>query len=97
VVCGGIEIHITDRENFESVKTALHVMKAFQAAIKDGSMRFSTSLDKMFGVQGFYINIQSRSVDEILQNCEQERSFYIELAKKAWLYDVKENAKIATE
>lgn len=59
-VCGGIEVHLIDRENFESVRTALHVMKAFKAAIKDGSMKFSTSLDKMFGVQGFYLNIQTK-------------------------------------
>jgi hypothetical protein len=66
-------VHLIDRENFESVKTALHVMKAFMLAIKDGSMKFATSLDKMFGVQGFYMNIQTKEVDAILQDCQQER------------------------
>jgi hypothetical protein len=46
------------------------MMKAFKNAIKDGSMKFSTALDKMFGVQGFYMNIQSKEVDAILQDCE---------------------------
>lgn len=70
-------MHIIDRDNFESVKVALHAMKAYQAAIKDGSMRFSASLDKMFGVTGFYVNIQTQSVDSILQDCSTDRSFYI--------------------
>jgi hypothetical protein len=46
-------------------------MKAFQGAIKDGSMKFASALDKMFGVQGFYLNIQTKSVEAILQDCEQ--------------------------
>lgn len=63
------------------------MIKAYQAAIKDGSMRFSTSLDKMFGVQGFFQNIQTKEVDSILQDCEAERSLYKQLSKKIWLYD----------
>ena len=47
------------------------MMKAYQSAIKDGSMKFSSALDKMFGVQGFYINIQSQSVDAILNDCSE--------------------------
>lgn len=89
-VCGGAEIHITDRNNFEAVKVALHMIKAYLSAIKDGSMKFSPSLDKMFGVQGFYQNIQTQGVDAILKDCEYERNFYIELSKKSWLYDVQE-------
>ena len=49
------------------------MIKAYQAAIKDGSMRFSTSLDKMFGVQGFFQNIQTKEVEGILQDCYAER------------------------
>lgn len=39
------------------------MMKAYQLAIKDGSMKFYTSLDKMFGVSGFFQKIQVREVD----------------------------------
>jgi len=53
-------VHITDRENFESVKVALHMIKAYLGAIKDGSMKFNSSLDRMFGVVGFFQNIQTR-------------------------------------
>lgn len=44
-------------------------MKAFQGAITDGSMKFYTSLDKMFGVQGFFSNIQTTDVKTVLNDC----------------------------
>jgi hypothetical protein len=36
-------------------------------------MKFYTSLDKMFGVQGFFSNIQSNDVDSILADCSADR------------------------
>ncbi len=45
------------------------MIKAYISAIKDGSMKFSPSLDKMFGVQGFYQTIQTKDVDSILKDC----------------------------
>jgi hypothetical protein len=73
-------------------------MKAFQSSIQDGSMKFYTSLDKMFGVQGFFLNIQSKDVDSILADCSADREFYLQLAKKALLYDLPfEEGKYLTE
>jgi hypothetical protein len=45
------------------------MMKALKNAIKDGSMKFPSNLDKMFGVLGFYQNIQTKSVESILKDC----------------------------
>lgn len=65
----------------------MHMIKAYLAAIKDGSMKISSGIDKMFGVQGFYINIETKSVDGILADCLNNRNLYIQLSKRIWLYD----------
>ena len=65
----------------------MHMIKAYHSAIKDGSMTFSSGLDRMFGTVGFYQYIQSKSIEEILQNCDGDRKLYMELIKKIYLYD----------
>jgi len=80
-------VHIIDPDNFKSVKVALHMMKAFKAAIPDDGMKFNPGLDKMFGVLGFFDKIQTREVDEILQDCDGERKLFAENSRKVWLYN----------
>lgn len=62
-------MHVIDRDNYNSVTVALHMIKAYLAAIKDGSMKIYTSMDKMFGVVGTFQNIQTKDVDAILKDC----------------------------
>jgi len=38
----------------------MHMIKAYLNAIKDGSMKFYNSIDKMFGVVGFLQTIQTQ-------------------------------------
>lgn len=65
------------------------MLKAYLSAIKDGSMKFYNSIDKMFGVVGFLQNIQTYQVDAILKNCEAERNLYLEAIKKIYFYDIR--------
>ena len=63
------------------------MMKAYKAAIPDDGMNFYPSLDKMFGVLGFFDKIQMREVDTILGDCEGERKVYADNSRKVWLYN----------
>ena len=47
-------MHVIDTGRFESVKTALHMIKAYLGAIEQGGMNISTGIDRLFGVQGFF-------------------------------------------
>ena len=65
----------------------MHMLKAYKAAIPDEAMKFNSGLDRLFGVVGFFERIQSKSVKDILADCEAERNLYSAAAKKAYLYD----------
>jgi uncharacterized protein YbbC (DUF1343 family) len=76
-VCGGAEVHVIDRKAYKSVTVALHMIKAYIQAIKDGSMKITTGLDIMFGVRGTYENIRTKEVDSLLKDCQAERDLYL--------------------
>lgn len=75
-ICGGVEVHILDYNNYNSVSVAMHMIKAYLNAAKDGSVTVSSSIDRMFGIVGFYQMIQTREVEDILRDCRDERELY---------------------
>lgn len=86
-MCGGAEIHLVDRSNYDSVTVALHMIKAYLYAIKDGSMKINSGIDKMFGVLGLFQTIQTKPVSTILKGCEADRKLYLEQIKQIYIYD----------
>jgi len=76
-VCGGAEVHVIDRKKYQSVTVALHMIKAYLEAIKDGSMKITTGLDIMFGVRGTFENIRTKEVVALLKDCQAERELYM--------------------
>jgi hypothetical protein len=54
----------------------MHMIKAYLTAGKDGSITISSSIDRMFGIVGFYQMIQTQEVEAILRECKDEREIY---------------------
>lgn len=56
------------------------MIKAYLAVTKGASISISSSIDKMFGVVGFYQMIQTQEVESILSDCKYEREIYEKMA-----------------
>jgi len=63
------------------------MIKAYLLASREGEMKISSGIDRMFGVLGFSSNIQTKDVDTILQDCSFDRQLYEQQSKKIWLYN----------
>ena len=49
-------------------------------------MTISSGIDKMFGRKGFFNDIRTKSVEDILKECEDDRLLYSEQVKKIYFY-----------
>lgn len=63
------------------------MIKAYLSASKDSSVTISSSIDRMFGILGFYQTIRTQEVDSILRDCQDELELYSQAARMAYLYE----------
>jgi methyl coenzyme M reductase alpha subunit len=62
-----------DFYEYDSVETALHVIKAYITL----NQTISVKCDRMFGVLGFSVNIEKASPQAILADCKYYRDLYV--------------------
>jgi uncharacterized protein YbbC (DUF1343 family) len=86
LICGGAEVHVIDPSAFPSVTVALHMIKAYLKS-SNGTVTVNSGIDKLFGVVGFFQNIQTKEVSDILKDCEVERELYAAEVRKIYFYD----------
>ena len=66
-ICGGVQIHVTNRTTFEPVRTAFHLLHTYYQL--NQSISISSGIDKMVGFSGFATSIKYFAPDDILANC----------------------------
>lgn len=84
-VCGGVQIHITDYEKFDSVETAMHILRAY---LEVSPINVSVASDRSYGRIGFSQQIKNFQipVNNILNDCAGDLNVYKAQAQKCWIY-----------
>ncbi len=96
-VCGGVQIHVTDRTAFEPVRTAVELFRAARALAPDAfdwrppPYEYEERLmpiDILWGHDGLRLGVDAgRTTDEILAGVEDECAQFRRGARKFLLYD----------
>ena len=63
----------------------------------DKTIQVSSGIDRLFGTVGFFAQIQSKSVKDIIQDCESQSKFYRDTYQKYWFYNETKQSHLSTE
>lgn len=96
-VCGGVQVHVTDRTVFQPVRTAVELFRAARALAPDAfdwrppPYEYEERLmpiDILWGHDGLRLGVDAgRTTDEILAGVEEECAAFRRGARKFLLYD----------
>jgi uncharacterized protein YbbC (DUF1343 family) len=85
--CQGIQVHVTDRRRFQSVRVALHILSLIRREYPSQFQWRDNSIDRLSGSDDVRKMIdQNTPVDEILASWAPELKKFDELRKKHFLY-----------
>jgi uncharacterized protein YbbC (DUF1343 family) len=85
--CQGIQIHVTDRRRFQSVRVALHVLSLIRREYPSQFQWRDNSIDRLSGSDDLRKAIDRNTpVDRILASWEPELKKFDGLRKKYFLY-----------
>jgi uncharacterized protein YbbC (DUF1343 family) len=84
-LCGGIQVHVTDAETFEPVRTGIAVLKAVVELYPD-DVTFRSSLSRLMGIENLEERIRNESVDQIVASWQADLELYRALRAKHLLY-----------
>lgn len=83
--CGGIQVHVTDRDAFIPVKTGLSVLKKVVEMYPD-DVTVTSFADRLMGVPGLHENIWTDSVDSIMASWQSNLDAYKTMREKYLIY-----------
>lgn len=84
-ICGGVEIHVTNKKLFEPVRTAFHLLHTYYQLNQNVSI--SLGIDKMVGFSGFSNSIKFFNPDDVLENCKANLTLYEKERQSIFLYN----------
>ena len=86
-LCQGIQVHVTDRQRFTSVKVALHILSVIR---KNHPAQFQwreSAIDRLSGSDELRLSMdRDLSVDQILATWEADLKKFAGMRKKYFLY-----------
>lgn len=92
-VCGGVQIQISDYDNYNSVETGMNILRAYLQT-SPINITVSSGVDRLFGRIGFSQQIQNPKIliRDILNDCKPDLDIYKVQYEKCFLY--KNNQRI---
>jgi uncharacterized protein YbbC (DUF1343 family) len=85
VMCGGVQVHVTDFGTFDPIVTALHVLKEAYAMYPD-KVEIKPYASKLMGVPKLHERIKTESVDAITATWKDNLAKFGKMRKKHLLY-----------
>lgn len=83
--CGGIQVHVTDEEAFEPVRTGLHVLKMAKTMYPD-QVSLTNSVSRLMGVENLQTRIVDEEVDDIIAGWQENMTAFLALREKHLIY-----------
>lgn len=83
--CGGVQIHVTDRETFEPVRAALQLLKTMKAMYPD-KVNINAYASKLMGVDNLDQRLVKESVDDIAASWQKDLEAFKAIRQKYLLY-----------
>lgn len=86
-VCQGVQLHVVDRDRFEPVRTALHLLKALKQLWPD-KFQWRSSLDRLSGSDDVRLALERGDTPEqIVESWSAALKEYEEVRRGYFLYD----------
>ncbi len=84
--CGGIQVHVTDRDAFEPVRTGIHVLKAITELYPD-DVNVRNGVSRLMGVENLHTRIWDEDPDDIVAEWQGNLQAFKDLVEPHLLYD----------
>jgi uncharacterized protein YbbC (DUF1343 family) len=84
-LCGGVQVHVTDPDTFEPVRTGLVMLKTFCDLYPD-ELKVSSFASRLMGVPDLHQRIRTESVDALIREWEADLAAFESLRTPYLLY-----------
>ncbi len=84
--CGGVQLHVTDRDTFEPVRTALTMLKTLCDLYPD-RVQVTEWASRLMGVPDLHTKIRTTDVDALIQTWQGNLRSFATLRQQHLLYD----------
>jgi uncharacterized protein YbbC (DUF1343 family) len=84
-MCGGVQVHVMDRDKFDPIRTALHVLKAVYETYPK-QLEITSYADKLMGVPGLRERIKTEKVEDIIAGWQKDLAQFKKLRQKHLIY-----------
>ncbi|MCX7624826.1 MAG: DUF1343 domain-containing protein [Candidatus Sumerlaeaceae bacterium] len=85
-MCGGIQLHVTDRESFQPVHTGIVVLKTL-LELYPGEVEVTPFASKLMGIPDFHKRILTESVESLEASWQENLQKYLKIREKYLLYE----------
>ena len=83
--CGGIAVHVMDRERFDPIRTALYTLKTAYEMYPD-QVKITRYASTLMGVENLHERIKTESVDSIIASWQEDLEAFKKLREKYLIY-----------
>ncbi|KAM3143572.1 hypothetical protein pb186bvf_004334 [Paramecium bursaria] len=83
LICGGVQIHVTNSTEFEPVKTAFITLEYF---LQYSTITFNKMIDYESGLNNFSTLIQQKGALKILEDCQKDTNEFILKSQQYYIY-----------
>jgi uncharacterized protein YbbC (DUF1343 family) len=83
--CGGVQLHVIDREKFEPVRTGLVMLKTF-CELYPEKVKVTATASRLMGVPNLHERIRTESVDTLVAEWQADLKAFEKLRKPYLLY-----------
>jgi len=83
--CGGVQLHVTDPDQFEAVRTGLVMLKTF-CELYPNDVKVTASASRLMGVPNLHERIWKESVDTLIAEWQADLKAFEEMARPHYLY-----------
>ena len=85
-LCGGIQVHVMDRDEYEPIQTALHILKTAVRLYPD-ELEVTSGASKLMGVDNLPERIKTESVDSIVSSWQEDLQAFKQIREKYLIYN----------
>ncbi len=83
--CGGVQVHVTDRETFEPVRTGLVAVRALVELYPE-HIRLRDYLSRLMGVENLHERILEEDAESIIAGWQDDLTAFLEIRERHLLY-----------
>ena len=95
-VCGGVQVHVTDPDSFQPVRTGMSVLKtAYEMYPEQVELRNWAS--RLMGVENLHERLQTESVDAIIEGWQEDLQAFLALRDQHTIYTMPSGSGILIE